>query len=380
MKEVLLGIAGVLLLATVVFASAEFAVDSLTPDASFDSIPAETSADKESLFSTGADMAPRLEPATGLVVPIQYPRFDDSFKELWEEQGGLGEKFSEKLDGQSESDDGNDNNPCTNGAADCAPTVVPNPCANNAADLASCQPTPTPDPCASGAVDSIACVCKKPFASIKQWIDCICARGPIVTSAREAEIYQKYCTTQPTPTPSPTPQGGGETRGHDIFLGGGETGGVSEETPEVILLPQEKKNFLMVFADSMAYVGEQIQAKVVEMDSTKPIPGATVRVYREGSVLQLLTANENGVVNFPAESVGVLTYKAEVPSGLQQYNDPTTVIFTAEQIALQEESPQQTQPGGLTGLFTAVSGNWILVLLAALLGYAGYRNYTAKKK
>ncbi len=57
------------------------------------------------------------------------------------------------------------------------------------------------------------------------------------------------------------------------------------------------------------------------------------------------------------------------------------MIFAPEQTSLQgEQAPSQNQPGGLTGLFTAITGNWILLLLAALLGYAGYRNYVAKKK
>ena len=137
----------------------------------------------------------------------------------------------------------------------------------------------------------------------------------------------------------------------------------------------------MVFADSKAFLGEQVRARVVHMDSTIPIPGATVKVYRGGKLLRMLVADENGVVVFPADALGVFTYEAEEPTGLKQYNDPTTVVFAPEQASLRgEEAPVQTPPGGLTGLFTATSGSWIAVLLAALFAYAGYRNYAAKNK
>ncbi len=37
------------------------------------------------------------------------------------------------------------------------------------------------------------------------------------------------------------------------------------------------------------------------------------------------------------------------------------------------------QASGLTGLFTAAAGNWILLLLGAILAYAGYLKFGQKK-
>ena len=50
------------------------------------------------------------------------------------------------------------------------------------------------------------------------------------------------------------------------------------------------------------------------------------------------------------------------------------------QFAKQKEATEPApQASGLTGLFTAAAGNWILLLFGAVLAYAGYLRFHPKK-
>ena len=241
-----------------------------------------------------------------------------------------------------------DGDPCSDGRAECVPTPSPSP-SPSPTEAPYPGSRPTPDPCI--IADRIGCP-------------------------------QPTITPTPEPTPSPSGgNGGGSGRGSDIYLPFTGTSTASAPAAQASLetLVEEKNLFLTV--PYAAFAGEQVEVKVTDKRTSAPLEGVHVGVYAKGERIVLLETGENGIVRFTAFAPGILTYQAE-KTGWKQANNPKTVISAQAnlQLAKQEEASEPApQASGLTGLFTAAAGNWILLLFGAVLAYAGYLRFHPKK-
>ena len=263
-----------------------------------------------------------------------------------------------------------DGDPCSDGRAECVPTPSPSP-SPSPTEAPYPGSRPTPDPCI-----------------IADRIDC--PQPTITPTPDPCVIADRIGCPQPTPTPTPEPtpapsggNGGGSGRGSDIYLPPtSSTPAAPAQTTQASLeTPVEEKN-LFLSAPYAAFVGEQVEVKVTDKRTTAPLEGVHVGVYAKGERIVLLETGENGIVRFTATAPGILTYQAE-KAGWKQANNPKTVISAQAniQFAKQEEATEPApQASGLTGLFTATAGNWILLLLGAILAFAGYSRFYPKKK
>src|SRR3989338_3705580 len=263
-----------------------------------------------------------------------------------------------------------DGDPCSDGRAECVPTPSPSP-SPSPTEAPYPGSRPTPDPCI-----------------IADRIDC--PQPTITPTPDPCVIADRIGCPQPTPTPTPEPTpapsgangGGGSTQGGDVYLPftGTSTAPAPAAQASLETLVEEKNLFLTV--PYAAFAGEQVEVKVTDKRTSAPLEGVHVGVYAKGERIVLLETGENGIVRFTATAPGILTYQAE-KAGWKQANNPKTVISAQAniQFAKQEEATEPApQASGLTGLFTAAAGNWILLLLGAILAFAGYSRFYPKKK
>ncbi|HLD63122.1 MAG TPA: hypothetical protein VI875_04615 [Candidatus Norongarragalinales archaeon] len=257
--------------------------------------------------------------------------------------------------------------PCSDGRADCVPTPSPSP-SPSPTEAPYPGTRPTPDPCI-----------------IADRIDCL---QPTITPTPDPCVVADRIgcpqpTTAPTPEPTPAPSGGngggGSTQGGDVYFPpASSTPAAPAQTTSLETLVEEKNLFLAV--PYAAFAGEQVEVKVTDKRTSAPLEGVHVGVYAKGERIVLLQTGENGIVRFTAFVPGILTYQAE-KTGWKQANNPKTTVAARQsiQLAANENTTLTPQPSGLTGLFTAAAGNWVLLLLGAIFAYAGYLKFGQKK-